>query len=63
MLIIEVKKGNIEQALKKYKKKVRNVKQLQHLKENKTFLKSSVKKRKQHQKAVYIQMLKDNEDK
>ena len=62
MLIIKVDKGGIEKAIKKLRKKVRNVKQINKLRENKQFTKPSVKKRLQKQKAVYIQKLKDENE-
>jgi small subunit ribosomal protein S21 len=62
MLIIKVDKGGIEKAIKKLRRKVRNVKQINKLRENKQFTKPSVKKRLQKQKAVYIQKLKDENE-
>ncbi|TWO32103.1 30S ribosomal protein S21 [Seonamhaeicola sediminis] len=63
MLKIIVKEGeNIERALKRYKRKHRNVKVMQNLKENQYFTKPSVKRRQEIQKAAYIQKLRDTED-
>lgn len=63
MLRIEIKEGeNIERALKRYKRKHRNIKVMQNLRENQYFTKPSVKRRKQVQKAEYIQGLRDAED-
>ncbi len=62
MLIIKVDKGGIEKAIKKLRKKVRNVKQINKLREKKQFTKPSVKKRLQKQKAVYIQKLNDDNE-
>jgi len=45
MLIVKIKNGNIEGALKIYKKKVQNVKQIEQLRERQTYEKPSVKKR------------------
>lgn len=59
MLIIEVKKGNIEQALKALKYKVKATKQTQSLRERKRFEKPSIKKRKLLAKAKYIQRKRD----
>ena len=59
MLIIEVKKGNIEKALKLYKSKVIRTKQLKKLRDNQQYIKPSETKRKQMAKAKYIQTLKD----
>ena len=55
MIIIEVKKNNIEQALKQYKFKVYKTKQLEFLRDRQEFEKKSVKNRKQKIKAVYLQ--------
>jgi small subunit ribosomal protein S21 len=63
MLRIEIKEGeNIERALKRYKRKHRNVKVMQNLRENQYFTKPSVKRRREVQKAEYIQNLRDQED-
>ncbi len=60
MLIVEVKSGeNIERALKKFKNKVRKVKQVQQLRENQHFTKKSVARREEVSQAKYIQHLKD----
>lgn len=45
MLIINVKGGNIEAALKDYKKKVQNSKQIEQLRDRQTYTKPSVKNR------------------
>ena len=45
MLIVSVKGGNIEWALKDYKRKVQSTKQIEELRERKNFTKPSVKKR------------------
>ena len=63
MIKIEIKEGeNIERALKRYKRKHRNVKLMQNIRENEFFTKKSVKRRKTVQKASYIQKLKDEEE-
>lgn len=63
MLKIIVKDGeNIERALKRYKRKHRNIKVMQNLRENQFFTKPSVKRRREIQKASYIQGLRDQED-
>jgi small subunit ribosomal protein S21 len=63
MLRIEIKEGeNIERALKRYKRKHRNVKVMQNLREKQFFTKPSVKRRREVQKAAYIQGLRDAED-
>jgi len=63
MIKIEIKEGeNIERALKRYKRKHRNVQIMQNLKESRYFTKPSVQRRKVIQKAEYIQKLRDQED-
>ena len=58
MLRIIVKEGeNIERALKRYKRKHRNVKLRDELRERKHFKKPSIKKREQLQKAQYKERL------
>ncbi|KAB1155283.1 30S ribosomal protein S21 [Tenacibaculum aiptasiae] len=58
MLKIIVKEGeNIDRALKRYKRKFRNVKILQELRERKQFTKPSVARRAQIQKAAYREKL------
>jgi small subunit ribosomal protein S21 len=60
MLIVEVKKGNIEKALKDLKGKVIRTKQNSVLFGKKEFVKQSVIDRSERQKASYIQKLKSN---
>ena len=63
MLIIPIKEGeNIERALKRYKRKHRNIKVMQNLREAQFFTKPSVKRRREIQKAEYIQNIRDQED-
>jgi small subunit ribosomal protein S21 len=63
MLKIIIKEGeNIERALKRYKRKHRNIKVMQNLREGQFFTKPSVKRRREIQKAEYIQNIKDQED-
>jgi small subunit ribosomal protein S21 len=45
MLIIEIKNGNVEGALKLYKRKIQNTKQLEGLRERQSYIKPSVEKR------------------
>jgi small subunit ribosomal protein S21 len=63
MLIIEVKNGNIEQALKQYKRKVIKTKQIQDLRDRQQFTKKSVKKRDEFRKAFYVQTIRTNAEK
>jgi len=63
MIIISVKEGeNIDRALKRYKRKHRNVQIMSNLRENKQFTKKSVRRRREIQKAQYIQGLRDAEN-
>jgi small subunit ribosomal protein S21 len=63
MLIIPVKEGeNIDRALKRYKRKYRNTKQLQELRRRKEFKKPSSRKREQLINAKYKQQLEDNKE-
>jgi|TARA_R110002095_G_scaffold184272_1_gene161500 small subunit ribosomal protein S21 len=55
MLIIKVEKGNIEQALKRYKHKSIKVKQVKKLREKKEYTKPSAAKRTLLQKAKYVE--------
>ena len=58
MLIIKKgEKDSIDKVLKQYKRKVRETKLLQDIRERKEFTKPSTKKRKQLQKAIYQQKL------
>ena len=63
MLIIEVKNGNIEQALKQYKRKVIKTKQIKNLQDRQQFTKKSVEKRDEFRKASYVQTLRTNAEK
>ena len=63
MIIINVKDSEtIDRALKRYKRKHRNIKVMQNLRDAQFFTKPSVKRRRQIQKAAYIQNLRDQED-
>lgn len=60
MLKILIKEGEgIDRALKRYKRKHRNIKVMQNLREGQFFTKPSVKRRREIQKASYIQNLRD----
>jgi len=63
MLIIDVKDGNIERALKAYKAKVKSVKQIEQLRDRKEFEKPSVTKRINTQKAIRKEKLQNIFDK
>ena len=56
MIIVPVKDGeSIEKALKKFKRKFEKTGAIRELRARKTFVKPSVKKRRQMQKAIYVQ--------
>ena len=62
MLRIKVRKGEkIDQALKRLKRKFRDTQVLKKLRENQHFTKPSIKRRREIQKAQYIQKQKDME--
>jgi len=63
MLIIKIKDGEkIEFALRRWKNKVRKVKQTEEIRNRKKFTKKSVLKREQKQKAIYLQAKKNKEE-
>ena len=56
MLIIKLdEKTNIEKALKQYKRKVINTKQVKKLRDQQCYIKPSAKKRLKLQKAKYLE--------
>lgn len=62
MIVIKVgNKENIEKALKRYKYKVYKTKQLEKVRERQEYIKKSEKRRKQKQKAEYVQKIKGSE--
>ncbi len=63
MLVVKVKDGEkIERALKRLKRKFRDTKVLQTLRDKKEFTKPSVERRQQIKKAQYIQSLREKEN-
>lgn len=55
MLVVKVNEGeSIEKALKRFKRKEQQTKLVRELRERKTYVKPSVAKRMQKQKAVYV---------
>ena len=52
MLIVNIKNGNTESALKEYKRKIQSTKQIEQLRERKQFTKKSVKKRLQLEETI-----------
>ena len=63
MLIIPIKEGeNIDRALKRFKRKFDKTGTKRSLQTRKEFIKPSIKRRAEIQKAEYVQRLRDNED-
>lgn len=63
MLIIKVKDGEkIDRALKRLKRKFRDTKVLQTMRDKKEFTKPSILKRQQMKKAQYIQGIREKEN-
>lgn len=63
MLIIPIKDGeNIDRALKRFKRKFDKTGTMRQLRQRQTFIKPSVSRRAQVQKASYIQRLRDQEE-
>lgn len=62
MIIIDVKNGGIEKALKEYKRKVAKTKQNQELRNRTEFVKPSVIRRDELKKAKYVQRLKSQSE-
>jgi small subunit ribosomal protein S21 len=60
MLTIDVKDGNVERALKEFKRKVMKTRLVKELKERQSYTKKSVKRREEIIKAQYRETLKDN---
>ena len=52
MLIVSVKGGNIEWAIKDYKKKIQSTKQIEELRDRKNFTKPSKRKRLQKEETI-----------
>jgi small subunit ribosomal protein S21 len=63
MLVVKVKDGEkIERALKRLKRKFRDTKVLQTLRDKKQFTKKSIEKRQNLKKAQYIQSLREKDN-
>ena len=60
--VIIGKNENINRALKRFRVKVRNTKVIQNYKTKQEFTKKSVKRRREIQKAQYIQQLKTKDE-
>ena len=59
IVAVKVIKGNIQKALSKFKRKVKDSEHLQEYRERQEYVKPSVKKRKQKQLAIHNQKLED----
>ena len=62
MLKIPVVKGNINKALKLFKRKFKQTGILKEVRERKNYIKPSAKKRKQKEKAILKRKYKDKND-
>ncbi len=63
MFIVQLKEGeNIERALKKFKRKYERTGVVKELRRRQAYIKPSVARRKQKQRAVYVQQLKQEEE-
>ena len=63
MIIVPIKEGeNIDRALKKFKRKFEKTGAVRELRARKNFEKPSVIKRMAHQKAIYVQHLRLQEE-
>ena len=62
MLEIPVVKGNINKALKLFKRKFKQTGKLKEVRERKNYTKPSVKKRKNKEKAILKRKYKENND-
>ena len=63
MIIVPIKEGeNIERALKKFKRKFEKTGAVRELRAHKNFEKPSVIRRMAHQKAIYVQHLRLQEE-
>ncbi len=60
--VIIGKNENINRALKRFRVRVRNTKVIQNYKSKQEFVKKSVKRRREIQKAQYIQQLRTKEE-
>ena len=60
--VIIGKNENFNRALKRFRVRVRNTKVLQNYKTKQEFIKKSVKRRREIQKAQYIQQLRTKEE-
>jgi len=62
MLIVKVRNGNIEKALKEFKRKFKDAHIMEELRDRMEYKKNSVKKREKRKHAEYVQRMKNNND-
>ena len=62
MLIIPVIKGNVDRALKQFKRKFKQTGTLKELRERKQYIKPSVKRKLEKEKAILNQKYKEEND-
>tara|TARA_S200002703_G_scaffold118216_2_gene103852 strand:- start:1438 stop:1629 length:192 start_codon:yes stop_codon:yes gene_type:complete len=62
MIKVTVKNGKVDAALKKWKRKVKDTKQLRLQREQQAYTKPSVKRRAEKIKAAYKQRMRDQEN-
>ena len=63
MIVVPLKEGeNIEKALKKFKRKFEKTGVVKELRSRQAFINTSVEKRKQNMRAVYVQQLQQVEE-
>jgi small subunit ribosomal protein S21 len=62
MIIVKVKQGNIERALKKYKSKIIKTRQMREVNKRREHVKKSVLKREEKNKAIYRENKKREDD-
>jgi len=62
MLIVKVKNGNIEKALKEFKRKFKDAHIMEELRDRMEYKKNSVMKREKRKHAEYVQRMKNNND-
>ncbi|MDO4368332.1 MAG: 30S ribosomal protein S21 [Bacteroidales bacterium] len=63
MIIVPIKEGeNIERALKKFKRKFEKTGTVRELRNRKTFVKKSVRRREEINKAIYVKALQLSEE-
>lgn len=63
MIVVPLKEGeNIERALKRFKRKFERTGAVRELRARQAFIKPSVAKRKQMEKAIYVNQLRQQEE-